>query len=110
MTDSAERDASRRDDGFERHRARQRRDAHAMTFARRLRWLEETMAEMQRMLGRAWRGVGARLARNAVRRLDRQQVVPRRVRRVLERTARRASSAKRGRGRWDSAAQSTRTW
>jgi hypothetical protein len=45
------------DRGFDGHRRRQAVAGLALTPAQRLRWLEDTMQEMRRLLGRA-RGVG----------------------------------------------------
>ncbi|MFN0241830.1 MAG: hypothetical protein ACKVWV_02975 [Planctomycetota bacterium] len=41
------------DDGWEGHRRRQARLGLSLTPAERLRWLEETMATMRRLQGRA---------------------------------------------------------
>jgi hypothetical protein len=41
------------DHGYDGHRDRQARIGLSMTPAERLRWLEETMEEMRRLLGRA---------------------------------------------------------
>ena len=43
------------DRGWEGHRRRQARIGLALTPLERLRWLEQTMEEMQRLLGRARR-------------------------------------------------------
>jgi len=42
------------DSGYEGHFRRQARIGLKLTPAQRLRWLEETMEEMRRLLGRAW--------------------------------------------------------
>jgi len=44
------------DRGFEGHRRRQARLGLSLSPAERLRWLEETMEDMRRLLGRARRG------------------------------------------------------
>jgi hypothetical protein len=44
------------DPGFSGHSARQARIGLRLTPAERLRWLERTMEEMRRLLGRAKRG------------------------------------------------------
>ena len=44
------------DRGFEGHRRRQARLGLQLSPAERLRWLEETMDELRRLLGRARRG------------------------------------------------------
>lgn len=44
------------DRGFEGHRRRQARLGLHLSPAERLRWLEETMDELRRLLGRAGRG------------------------------------------------------
>ena len=49
-------DAGEFDRGFEGHRRRQARLGLQLSPAERLRWLEETMDELRRLLGRARRG------------------------------------------------------
>ena len=41
------------DAGFDGHRRRQASAGRALTHAQRLQWLEDTVAEMRRLLGRA---------------------------------------------------------
>ena len=53
---SGQEDAGEFDRGFEGHRRRQIRRDLQLSPAERLRWLERTMEELRRLLGRARRG------------------------------------------------------
>ncbi len=53
---SGREDAGEFDRGFDGHRRRQVRLGLQLSPAERLRWLEETMDELRRVLGRARRG------------------------------------------------------